>query len=63
MAQHTCFTRVGEERLGNDPVIKDPKKNHSRLYDHHQMERIQFLHAFLEEQKKKGIKRTDREEV
>ena len=50
-----------EERgwLGTEPVLKDPNNNNQRVYSEEQMERIRFIKKAIEEQRKKGIKRTD----
>lgn len=54
-----------EERgwLGFDPVLKDPDNNGQRVYNEHQVERINFIHEVIEEQKKRGIHRTNFKEM
>lgn len=49
--------------LGDDPVIKDPNNNYSRLYSDYQLERIYFLHSLLKKQKEQGIKRTNKKQI
>ena len=54
-----------EERgwLGFEPVLKDPDNNGQRTYSEEQVRRIKFIHAHIEDQRKRGIKRTDLAEV
>ena len=54
-----------EERgwLGFEPVLKDPDNNGQRMYSEEQVRRIKFIHAHIEDQRKRGIKRTDLAEV
>lgn len=54
-----------EERgwLGSEPILKDPDTNNQRMYSQEQVERIKFIHSVIEEQRKKGIKRTDFDEM
>lgn len=49
--------------LGLDPVMKDPGNNNSRLYSDVQLERIYFIDHKIKEQKKKGIPRTDKQQM
>lgn len=49
--------------LGLDPVMKDPGNNNSRLYTDQQLERISFINNHINQQKKKGIKRTVKQEM
>lgn len=54
-----------EERgwLGYDPVLKDPDANNQRVYSEEQLERIRFIHGLIEDQRERGIMRTDLQEV
>lgn len=54
-----------EERgwLGYEPVLKDPDANNQRVYSEDQLERIRFIHGLIEDQRQRGIKRTDLAEV
>lgn len=45
--------------LGSDPVLKDPENNNQRIYSEQQVERIEFIYQEIQNQKAKGIKRTD----
>lgn len=54
-----------EERgwLGTEPVLKDPDNNNQRVYSPEQIERIKFIHETIQEQRKKGVFRTDFKEM
>lgn len=54
-----------EERgwLGYEPVLKDPDNNNQRVYTEEQLERIRFIQGLIEDQRERGIKRTDFDEV
>lgn len=54
-----------EERgwLGTEPILKDPDNNNQRIYSEEQVERIKFIHKVIEDQRKKGIKRTNFKEM
>lgn len=45
--------------LGSEPVLKDPDNNGQRIYNEEQLERIRYIQQVIEEQRKKGIKRTN----
>lgn len=45
--------------LGSELVIKDPENNNQRIYTEQQVERIEFIYQEIQDQKAKGIKRTD----
>ncbi|MFJ7680439.1 MerR family transcriptional regulator [Peribacillus sp. NPDC097198] len=49
--------------LGPDPVMKDPGNNNSRLYSDTQLERIYYINHKINEQKEKGIQRTDKQQM
>lgn len=54
-----------EERgwLGYHPVLKDPEHNGQRVYSEEQIQRIRVIHENIEDQRKRGIKRTSMSEV
>lgn len=54
-----------EERgwLGSEPVLKDPDTNNQRVYSEEQVRRIEFIQKVINEQRDKGIKRTDFKEM
>lgn len=54
-----------EERgwLGYHPVLKDPEHNGQRVYSEEQVQRIRMIHNNIEDQRKRGIKRTNLAEV
>lgn len=54
-----------EERgwLGYHPVLKDPEHNGQRVYSDEQIQRIRVIHNNIEDQRKRGIKRTNLAEV
>lgn len=58
---HTLREWEKREWLGD--VLKDPDKNNQRIYTQDQVERIKFIQNVIEEQQKKGMKRTNLEEV
>ncbi len=55
--------REWEKRGWLEDVLKDPEQNNQRVYSPDQVERIQFIQGVIEEQRSKGIKRTDLKEV
>ena len=54
-----------EERgwLGFEPVLKDPDNNHQRVYSEEQLERIKYIQSVIDDQRERGIKRTDIDEL
>lgn len=59
----THLLRDWEKRNWLGEVIKDPEQNNQRVYDDEQIERIKFIWLIIQEQRKKGLKRTDIKEV
>jgi DNA-binding transcriptional MerR regulator len=59
----THLLREWEKRHWLGDVLKDPEQNNQRVYDDEQVERIKFIWAIIQEQRKKGFKRTDIQEV
>lgn len=55
--------REWEKRGWLGDVLKDPDNNNQRVYTEEQVERIRLIHKTIQEQREKGIKRTDLEEV
>lgn len=55
--------REWEKRDWLGEVIKDPRQNHQRVYTEEQVERIELIAQSIQDQRAKGIKRTDFEEV
>ncbi|MBC9721091.1 MAG: MerR family transcriptional regulator [Lactobacillus sp.] len=51
--------REWEKRDWLGDVLKDPENNNQRVYTEEQMKRIQLINELIQEQRKKGIKRTD----
>lgn len=60
---HALHTWENRGWLGYEPVLKDPENNNQRVYSEAQLERIRFIHALIEDQRGRGIKRTDIAEV
>jgi DNA-binding transcriptional MerR regulator len=54
-----------EERgwLGYQPVLKDPGHNGQRVYSEEQLQRIHVIYDNIEDQRKRGMKRTNLTEV
>ena len=59
----THLLREWEKRNWLGEVLKDPEQNNQRIYDDEQVERIKFIWSIIQEQRKKGLKRTDIQEV
>src|SRR5699024_5196842 len=59
----THLLREWEKRNWLGEVLKDPEQNNQRIYDDEQVERIKFIWGIIQEQRKKGLKRTDIQEV
>lgn len=59
----THLLREWEKRQWLGDVLKDPEQNNQRIYDDEQVERIKFIWAIIQGQRKKGFKRTDIQEV
>jgi len=59
----THLLREWEKREWLGDVLKDPEQNNQRVYDDEQVERIKFIWSIIQEQRKKGFKRTDIQEV
>src|SRR5699024_10290601 len=59
----THVLREWEKRNWLGEVLKDPEQNNQRIYDEEQVERIKFIWSISQEQRKKGLKRTDIQEV
>ena len=59
----THLLREWEKRDWLGDVLKDPEQNNQRIYDDEQVERIKFIWSIIQEQRKKGLKRTDIKEV
>lgn len=55
--------REWEKRDWLGDVLKDPEQNNQRVYTEEQIERIKLISKTIKEQREKGIKRTDFEEV
>ena len=55
--------REWEKRGWLGDVLKDSDSNNQRVYTEHQIKRIQLIHETIKRQRKKGIKRTDIDEV
>src|SRR5699024_576141 len=59
----THLLREWEKRDWLGDVLKDPEQNNQRVYSDEQVERIKFIWDIIQEQRKKGFKRTDIKEV
>jgi len=59
----THLLREWEKRDWLGDVLKDPEQNNQRVYNEEQVERIKFIWDIIQEQRKKGFKRTDIKEV
>src|SRR5699024_1024691 len=59
----THLLREWEKRDWLGDVLKDPEQNNQRVYNEEQVERIKFIWHIIQEQRKKGFKRTDIQEV
>jgi len=59
----THLLREWEKRDWLGDVLKDPDQNNQRVYDDEQVERIKFIWSIIQEQRKKGFKRTDIQKV
>lgn len=55
--------REWEKREWLGDVLKDPDSNNQRVYNKQQIERIHLIHETIKQQREKGIKRTDFDEV
>ncbi|AUD15076.1 hypothetical protein CXF77_16170 [Planococcus sp. MB-3u-09] len=55
--------REWEKRDWLGEVIKDPRQNHQRVYTEEQIECIEMIAQTIQNQRVKGIKRTNFEEV
>ena len=60
---HVLHTWENRGWLGYEAVLKDIDNNNQRVYSEEQLERIRFIHGLIEDQRKRGIKRTDIAEV
>ena len=59
----THLLREWEKRHWLGEVLKDPEQNNQRIYDDEQVERIKFIWSIIQEQRQKGLKRTDIQDV
>src|SRR5699024_5805133 len=59
----THLLREWEKRDWLGDVLKDPEQNNQRVYNEEHVERIKFIWDIIQEQRKKGFKRTDIKEV
>src|SRR5699024_221377 len=59
----TYLLREWEKREWLAAVLKDHEQNNQCVYDDKQVERIKFIWSIIQEQRKKGFKRTDIQEV
>lgn len=59
----THLLRDWEKRNWLGDVLKDPEQNNQRVYDDEQVERIKFIWSVIQDQRQKGFKRTDIQEV
>ena len=55
--------REWEKRDWLGDVLKDPDNNNQRVYTQEQLERIQFIQESILEQREKGFKRTDLQQI
>ena len=55
--------REWEKRDWLGDVLKDPENNNQRVYTEEQLERIELINAAIKEQREKGIKRTDFQDI
>ena len=55
--------REWEKRDWLGDVLKDPDNNNQRVYTQEQVERIEFIRDAIAEQREKGFKRTDLQQI